>query len=62
MLGQEISVSDLVISKKHSMFKWDLKNKNGTRVASGSYIVILESVNSNGKHIRKKIQVGVKSY
>lgn len=60
VLGQEVSVSEMFLSGSNT-FKWDLKNKNGTPVGSGTYIAILECVSYNGEVIRKIIQVGVKT-
>lgn len=42
--------------------QWDLKNKNGRRVASGVYLAVLTVTGDNGRKERYIAKIGVKEY
>ena len=42
--------------------QWDLKNKNGRRVASGTYLAVLTVTGKNGQKERYITKIGVKEY
>ena len=42
--------------------QWDLKNKNGRRVASGTYLAVLTVTGDNGRKERYITKIGVKEY
>jgi hypothetical protein len=39
---------------------WDLKNKNGRKVASGSYLIVVEATGASGKIYKYSAKLGVK--
>ena len=42
--------------------QWDLKNKNGRRIACGTYLAVLTVTGDNGRKERYIAKIGVKEY
>jgi flagellar hook assembly protein FlgD len=43
-----------------SPIAWDLRNKNGRKVANGSYLVIAEATGASGKIYQYSAKIGIK--
>ncbi len=59
VLGQVIDEQDVAINNG-GHFSWNLKNKNGRDVASGSYFVMLKVTDESGNSTVYKTKMGVK--
>ena len=43
-----------------SVYKWDLRNRNGVKVTNGTYILVAKFIDANGKREIFKRVIGVK--
>lgn len=57
--GDMIDYNSISI-KGNDIYRWDLKNQNGQKVCSGTYVALLRVRKSNGETTTMKVSIGVK--